>query len=74
MHQSRLRLLLASSGFALLCACSSGGGGDDKPSFAAFVKKQIQTSADDTEPVEISGKDFSFPQKENAFDDILPSP
>ncbi len=61
---------------ALVAAsCSSGGGGgDDKPSFATFVKKQIQETAETTEPVEITGKKFAFPKQESAFNDILPAP
>jgi hypothetical protein len=59
----------------LAAGCSGGGGGDDsQPNFATFVKNQIQATADDTEPVEITGKDFQFPKKESAFDDILPQP
>ena len=56
-------------------SCSSGGGGgNDQPSFSAFVKKQIQNTAETTDPVEITGKKFAFPKKESAFDDVLPTP
>jgi hypothetical protein len=68
-----LRILLPSCLFLLAACHDSDGGGSGSVDFDALVTDLIQDQTSETgEPVEVEGTTFTFPQDENAFDDVLP--
>jgi len=67
------RLFLSLLGLAL-GACHDSSDGSSTVQGDPFVTNLIQNGTDDTsDPVEIQGATFSFPEDENAFDDVLPA-
>lgn len=71
-----MNIRFTSGAFALtilgLCCtgCSSGSSGGQ--SFNSFAQNLVADTADDTEPVEINGRDFRFSENEDAFDNLFP--
>ena len=63
-----LAVLLASS----LVGCSSSDDDDDPATFDTFVKQLIDQTADDTDPVSLDGRTFTFNEDPTAFDSLFP--
>ena len=71
MRTPRSKRLWLLSLAALLCACTHSSGGT--PGFDPFVTNLISNQTSDrTQPVDVEGRTFVFPQSDTAFDDILP--
>ncbi|MFN0241632.1 MAG: hypothetical protein ACKVWV_01955 [Planctomycetota bacterium] len=67
MKNHRL-LVFAIAVLGAACSSGSSGGGTD---FDAFVTDVVQSTADDTEPVQVNDKSFAFSEDPNAFDDLF---
>lgn len=79
MHMPHIRLTLLALSLALTGCGGSGGGGltpgpAGPPDFVAFYAGVHATSAQGTEPVEVSGIAFQnqFPTDPTTFDLLLP--
>jgi len=57
-----------------LYACGGGGDDDDDdqpPEFSQFVLGLFDQTADDTQPVKVNGKDFTFDKDPDAYDELF---
>lgn len=84
----RLLVLTTTTSLALLAGCGGGhsnnptppdGGGTTPPttvSFTAFVHTQLAATSETTQPADVNGVDFTFPDDNNpaAFDDVVGGP
>lgn len=62
---------LAAGLIAAIASCSNDRDPVPRPTFDLFVIDQFGATADDTEPVEINDREFTFGEDPSAFDDLL---
>lgn len=56
----------------LFCSCSNSSDDDTPPpAFTTFVTNLIDDTADDTEPVSLDGRTFTFSEDPEAFADLF---
>lgn len=69
----RTTLLAACATSLLLGACndSDDDGAPPPPQFSTFVTDLIDDTADDTEPISLEGRTFTFSEDPEAFDDLF---